>query len=376
MLDKKKCMVSTLLYVVVLILCCYAILFKSCAFFCIAIGVLLINFDKSNIVNNFFAIAGLVFIIYTTYLNIYSFVFLPQAYDLLEVNKDIIFWIKQGHIHAIRLVIVYPSYLMHLIFNIDLNLAFGYYCSIIFSLLYRKIMLIAYLFICRENIVYNFTVLSFIFILAKVMNGRICFAFLGFAILIYEMTLLYASENKPSWVKRYIKIIIGLILSTVSSGTMMVCICFLLLGFVMRIVRYKKIHKGAIRLVCICIIGIPIIHVAIQYVISMINKNITYFGGIFNMLQHGIGKAFGNMFEDISILVYLLGILMLFVNISILMYIYYRYCELMLLVIGINISFYGLFVGISTGTLILIPSIILILIIIDHVYYTRKAMSV
>lgn len=362
--------VNIILILFIAICACGSILLQSCAFLCMAIGIIFIMIiQNEHLMTKILSFCTLAIIIYMTYLKIISFDFMAQAYVLLETNTSLFFWLQQGHIHAIRLAIVYPSYLMHVFFDIELNLVFGYYCSIIFSLIYIFISKIVDYFVQIKKLHIELMIVLFTIMLACVMNGRICFAFLGFAILIHEMISLYREEKTMNWILRYIKVIAGLILSTVSSGTMIVCLSFVLIMFAFRVLRQKRIQVDSIRLWIICILGAPVLYVGAKYVKSMINKNITYFGGgiegIINMLQHGIGRLFGNISGVYSLMIIAVGIMILIINIGIIVYIYKHHLEYIPLVIGANIAFYGLFVGISTGTLILIPGMILVAIFLD-----------
>lgn len=173
--------------------------------------------SRNDSFSNILGIVLLVSMIYAVYLNIFSFEFMPQARTLLDSNKSLFFWFEQGHFHAIRLLITYPAYLASIFFETDLNLAYGYYCSIVFALLYNFLVGIKNKYIYSQDNAYtNCIFILLIYILAIIMNGRICFAFLGFSMVISEMTSMYLEERPKHWVNRYINVAIGVIFSTVS----------------------------------------------------------------------------------------------------------------------------------------------------------------
>lgn len=354
-------------FMLALIALCLTVALNSSGMCCVAAGILLIAMNR-NVDASIKAIAVflLVFLNYLLYLHLTSFDFLPQAHYLLSMNDNLLVWFQSGHIHAIRLLIAYPGYLLQLLFDVELNQGFGGYCTIIFTLLFLFLERIKQLFGAKLSAsYYDFLLFGFVVFLFFVMNGRIAFAFLGYAILINEMILFYKGRQRRQWFSRYVKIIAGIILGTVSSGTMMVCICFTVTMFVITVVRDRSIGKGAIRLISIAIAGFPVIIYALQYVAKMIDKNVSYFGGgflgIINMLQHGIGAVFGIPSTLMIIWMLSMGAIFLIGNLALLRYVYRKSQDIFPLILSANIAFYGAFVGFSTGTLILIPLCIILL---------------
>lgn len=356
-------------------LLCIACFISSCGFFSLSIGMILIFWGKNDVVNKVCSCIVQGVIVCGVYLKIFVYDFIPQAYVLLKVNENVLFWIDTGHIHAIRLLIAYPSYLMSQFFDIELNLAFSYYCTIVFALLYYFLTLILKIYKVRSG-VSNCIVFIFIVILCTVMNGRVSFAFLGFAVLTYEMTVFYLIDKPGRWFERYAKLLGGVLLCTVSSGIMVESIGFIVTIYVMRTMKYRswgKVRWGIIRLLIICIIFSRFIYNGIAYVIFMINKNITYFDGkLLNLLQHGLGKIFGVMSGPFALLMCMIGIIVLSINIMMIIKIYRTQCSTLTLILGSNLSFYGLFVGISTGSIILIPLLLLLLIRINKILTVRR----
>ncbi len=376
LVDKKSRRANLAFGQLALICLAGSIIFKSCNMFCIFIGISFISLNqRCDYITKTIAVIFLFVINYFLYLQLNSFEFFPQAYALLEINPSLVYWFENGHMHAIRLMIAYPGYIFQNLFGLELNVAFSYYCTIIFTLLFIKLMNIKDYFSKKKgmlDIVGICLFFVFVMILFFIMNGRICFAFLGFSVLIYEMVVLYNEANPQNWLLRYLKVMIGIILSTVSSGTMAVSCGFVGIMFIMRIIKQKKIEKGAIRLISVCVVGSPVLFFAIKYVIKMINKNLIFFGGGFdgaiNMLQHGIGRIFGTPSDTMVLWILSMGCVVLAVNICVLLYLYRKFQQKFPLLIATNISFYGSFFGFSTGSLILVPLSVITAILCDRFY--------
>ena len=56
--------------------------------------------------------------------NLIEFEFFLQAYKLLIDNTYLLHWFSEGHVHAIRLLIAYPGYIISKVFAIELNIGF------------------------------------------------------------------------------------------------------------------------------------------------------------------------------------------------------------------------------------------------------------
>ena len=343
---------------------------NSSAFFYIGLGIIIIELlSVNNVVEDVVAILLLILLISAVNVGILKFNFMPQAYALLQSNDNVIYWFVEGHFHAIRLLIAYPSYIISVYFNVPLDLSYSYYCSIIFSMIYVFLASnINFYFRKKENLLHCYlAVVFFILVLALIMNGRICFAFLGFSMLIFEMGNIYFIKTPRKWIRRYINVIIGVILSTVSSGTMVVCVSFTILMFFARVIKFKVVQKSSLRFIFLCALGLPFIVKGVEYVWIMIDKNIVFFGGgfsgIINMLQHGVGRIFGAPSGLMVIWLVVTGVIVLIINIIVLISL--RNNEYFPLFLGINIAFYGMFVGFSTGSLMLIPLAILFIFILN-----------
>lgn len=363
-------------FLAVIIIFLATVIFFSCNCLCFLIISLIVFFYKTDVFSKGCAVILSIILNLLVYINAITFHFIPQALVLLEQNTNLAYWFSSGHMHAVRLMIAYPGYIFHKMFNISLDLAFSYYCVIIFVLLFLNLVNIKNQ-MTKVNTWHITSQLLTLFVigLAYLMNGRICFAFLGISILIIEMSKLYLLQRPKSWLFRYLLVIVGIVLCMVSSGTMMVAITFVLGMFIFRIVKNKRIEKGAVRLILVGICGFPLILIGAKYVLFMANKNLTYFGGgftgFFRMFSHGIGGVLGITSPIVIVGLVVVGTLFFALNVVFILKIF-RKCEpkhFTILVSG-NISFYGALFGLSTGSLIIVPILIGVCILID--YFANK----
>lgn len=305
-----------------------------------------------------------ILLIAAVFFGILNFNFMPQAKVLLDDNNNLLYWFRSGHMHAVRLLIAYPGYILSTLFKCDLNVGYGYYSITIMWLLALIVYKISK-FYCTKNryyIVNLITILLWNFMLSMVMNGRINFAFLGISISIYYSTLMKKNIRIKKY-KQLCMILIGFLLSTVSSGTMIVVSFYLLVVILLNI--NKEIALFNIKFICLffpltLILGYPII----KYIVMMIRKNIVYFGGIINMLQHGVGRVLPMYNSVVTILVVSIAVEILLLNYFIVIKLLKN--DIFELILASNIALYGSLFGISTGTLILVPIIVLILVFIDR----------
>ena len=206
-------------------------------------------------------------------------------------------------------------------------------------------------------------------VLFFIMNGRLVFAFLGLQLIIYGQVCSFNNIQKNKWME-WGRIGIGLVLTTVSSGTMLLTVAYVCLIFIIRylylISKLEKV-KVAHLFLCMCILAIPVWIKVVEYILNMINKNIIYYGGgieaVVKMLQHGMGKLI--FISDsrfyFAYFVILAGVL--FINVLLLwQLVIKKYWELLPLYLAVNLGVYGFAVGLSTGIMLLLPLMLAILI--------------
>ena len=306
-------------------------------------------------------------------LNVKVFNFIPQALYLYNINTNVLYWFEQGHLHAIRLLLAYPSIIICKFFDLSINFGFSIYIIILF-----QVMILLIINIMREMGIYQnvFYILTFLFcfLLANIMNGRIVFAFVGVTTLIY-IDMLYRKE-KINTIKLHIFTVIGFILSSVSSGTMTVISVYIAIETICRIKYIKDDFKRKKYLTSLLVMAIPVTIIVIPYLKDFLIKNIMYFNnkpeGIITILKHGLGQFFPIENIELYYLIILIGILIIFFN-TIIFYkeIIKRKSIYISLWLFINLGLYGIFVGISTGTIALIPLFLVICKKIDHKYYFK-----
>lgn len=297
------------------------------------------------------------------------FEFMPQAKVMLSTNNDILKYFMTGHPHAIRLLIAYPGYLISNFTSIELNIAYSYYILMIFCILYINIFETCS-YTIRYYGFYSYIIIQYIIffvliVLSFLMNGRIIFAFLGFSMII---KLVLKNNFLKLSIIDYIEIIIGIILTTVSSGTMSVVTIFIILviAFIYKNKIMTNLKRNKIYKIMLCICMIPIIILALRYLKFMLVRNINYYGGglkgLINMMNHGIGRYFNNSILGMSLFL----VIVLFGVITAYFFVRFKlqknekvYIILFLAVISCMVGFVF---GYSAGSLVLIPLIIISLI--------------
>lgn len=303
-----------------------------------------------------------------TKIQLIKFEFLPQANELLKMDDSLLYWILSGHPHSVRLLISYPGYIFSQIFNVNLNIGFTYYCIILLSFLY--FLIIDNISKYRNNkrnisfVIKCIITLIPLLILAFIMNGRLIPAFFGFMIVI---SLFLENENKKIAINPLFisKLFFGFLFTMVSSGTMTVTFVFSIISLYItnsdKVIKKKNIKKIVIGL----IILLPVIYKFFTYFLFMLNKNITFYGGgidgAVNMLNHGAGKIFVSNMFIFSIFVFI-GTIFLLSNLGCIYTKVKSNGNKIYLFLAVNIAFYGIFFGISTGLMMIPPCIVLIMI--------------
>ena len=184
--------------------------------------------------------------------------------------------------HGIRFILCLPAILLSVFTNLKYDSAFTYYSFFVLVCIY---LYINNIFICilekLKNKVIKAVTMLFLLLLITVMNGRLLLPYLGFLIIINEF--LYYKTSK---IIRSSHIIIGLILTTMSTGTFGVGLiyAFLILCF------FNKLRNFIIELSNIQ--KIIMLSIFIYFAI-MTKKLIDYYtsgGDLFIILTHGAGR--------------------------------------------------------------------------------------
>jgi len=199
--------------------------------------------------------------------------------------------------HLTRYLIVYPSYFLNEITNIEINKIYTLYvltCYYYTSIIWQKICHIKKT--PRLETAIKCTLPLGLFLIT---NGRFSFIILGLSIL-----MLNAIKKEEYSKFSYSQNFIGLFLVTVSSGAALNGFIFFFLNnisnfysqiksFFLPILRGKIVIKRVFILFSI----ILIIIFTFTYLVIFINKNILYYGGfnligLFSILGHGTGLIF------------------------------------------------------------------------------------
>lgn len=359
-------------YAGALLLLCHDIYAIIPYIFFLCIYVTKVGVLEKMFVNLFFIVSMLVF-----FLTLKEFEFLPQAKVLLDIDSSLFHWFSEGHIHAVRLLISYPGYLISEWIGIELNEGFGFYCTVIFLLFYRNIIELIKTFVQNEKNAVAYYIISILVttILFLMMNGRIIFAFYGISLILLANMQLYNGIDIS--IKHILMMAVGILLTMVSSGTLVVGTATAFMGIV-----FSNQIKDIIKkkwLWSIGILCIPLIFVFINYFIKMVNKNITFFGGglygVINMLQHGLGRYLhiDNIYAVIGLLMF--GILIIILNALIILRLYQLKTRIFPIIVSFNISIYGSLFGISTGTTSIIGMILILFYCLDVVNSREKLVS-
>ena len=292
-----------------------------------------------------------------------SYALFPQAAVLYNTNPDVFFWFSRGNEHAIRLLVAYPGILLSNWSRVDITGGMTIYSSSLLVLIMNFMLRIL-----KYNEMENWlsAVISSIvtLILSFIMNGRMIFSFFGITLLM--MCEVMYNRGRISLLMLQVSTYIAVLFTTVSSGTLTIITAYLVL-----ITPYRwHLTKQKKEKICFVLINAISLYVAltifIPYLSRMILRNINFFGGgfigVFNMLQHGLGKVF---YTENILLVYLLlffGGVTIIANISFFVRnIVKKQNKDLPLLLMVNLCVYGFLFGRSTGLAMLIPVIVLFL---------------
>lgn len=183
--------------------------------------------------------------------------------------------------HLIRKIVVYPLIKISDIFLIDIDTVFTFFCSfliIVFSW-------IGALSVClidknKSNFYqYYFGIFLLFLALSLFMNGRLIYAFVGGACLLYGQMQWVINNNK-----KYFSFLgfLALILTNVSSGTF--CVAFF--AYFVFVMLHQKASKNFFGLLLFA-----------PLTIVFFLKNGLYFNSVWELLSHGYGKIISNIYD-------------------------------------------------------------------------------
>lgn len=292
-----------------------------------------------------------------------GFPMFPQAADLYASNEDVFYWLGAGHLHAIRLLIVYPGVVLSKWLGVELDLGVTIYsASLLILILYfmLRIMYINKL----QNRMNAFVSGLLIVALSYFMNGRLIFVFFGVSLLVFcELKL---REGIISVFMLQVVTVISVVFSMVSSGTMLITFAYAVMIIPYRWKKLRKTSEKRLFITILLISAIPIISIFLPYLIKMIEKNIIFYGGGFqgaiNLIQHGLGKIINTNNKLLVFSLFVIGAIVVAANIYLFNYKFVRrdHPDLPLFLL-VNLSAYGSIFGLSTGLTALIPLMVLII---------------
>ena len=293
-------------------------------------------------------------------MGVLSFNFIPQALKLYLIRPNPFFWLKEGHAHAIRLLIASPGGVIANLFELSLDEGTTIYVSGIVG-----IISIYVIRILKKNRALTNTnaiiLLSLLIVLTIRMNGRLIFAFLGIMIIVnaefsYRKNLIKLFEVK-------ILEIVGLVFTMVSSGTMSITTLYIV---IMSILQWKAVKKRSniLPMFSLFILMLyPLIVIYIPYFISFLKKNIDFFGGgivgIIGMLQHGMMSVLNTDNLAIFAIIVVLGIGVVVINFFVFVeYVIKKDSDNLPFLLIINLCVYGGMFGLSTALLCTLPLLV------------------
>jgi len=283
------------------------------------------------------------------------FEFLPQIRDL--IYSDPVKVLLSGHIWGPRLMVSYPAVLLSDWLNWDIDTSFTFYGAVLFAAFVLIHVSIGYLYrdvMALAPVVFGITSVLSTVALSTLMNGRLIAAFVGLIYVIYIQMGKINSKEKFA-IRDYFAYSVCFFISTVSSGTMMITLLQILIGTFIILKHNKRSYIGLLFFSALFIMLIG------PYIMKMVNKNISYFGGgfdgIYKMMTHGLGSIL-NTHPKLIVIGILFVLLIMNPAIKI-----YRYCRdrnpmLLPVILSLPICMFGGLFGVSTA-LMIIPSLIL-----------------
>ena len=279
-------------------------------------------------------------------------------------NETLLSLFETNHPHFLRIFILYVIYQISLFFALDIT--FIYNLLLLFLLFFTYIFIKKIIFDIFNFIDYKILgVLFFYFLLSFFMNGRIIFAIFGNTLLLYGLYFnIYSINQKITNFKLVIIVIFSLLITSVSSGTFMVCLLTIFLFyFFIIVVRFPFLEKKIIYMIFFIFI---IISSIIPLITQFINKNLDFYdGSILKMLEHGFGKY-------LEAYVYIVLPLLLFLPFIFIIG-YYFLSKNHKLILSFSLILSSLFIGLFGFSSLFSGISGFVLLIINNLYNVKKA---
>lgn len=303
---------------------------------------------KLRVTHNMLAwcFASILFFLILPFSDFYNFSLWSQVNILRGTSPNLVDAVSQAHF--LRYLLVYPIFIFSDILNFDANKIFSFIGLSLLFLVVRNCTKIANTYVTGSEYFFLFWFSFFFLMLALFMNGRIIFAFYGFSYLL--LSLHRWERNEITNFGLFLKIFLALFFCSVSTGTFLSC----LLGLTLWSIIFVKRRKQRFYLY-LAVLAVAVSPITSLYLI----KNIIFYGGgvggLFKMLNHGLGTIFYNVdFFSLVLLILITTHIIVFVGLLLLYQKKYR----LLIIFTTTSAFAGLF-GYSTLSLGAVPTSVL-----------------
>jgi hypothetical protein len=228
-------------------------------------------------------------------LGVKSYEVWPQIIYLWDIGADPLTEIAGGNPHALRYNLIYPILVISDQLGLDYDRLFTAVVLFICFFTIRNIHSISTLIAgsSRNAVLSQFATSAFMTVLFFNMNGRISLAFLGYTIIL--MAVFSHHYQREFTFGSLVKVLVGLLLASVSSGTIVSVALAFLIGVYFEV--FRIIRRGTLTRSSIVIFSSSVVLglLLFRFLVAGIKKNIAYYGGgdegVLRMLQHGFGQA-------------------------------------------------------------------------------------
>jgi len=257
--------------------------------------------------------------------------------------------------HLSRYLLVYPLYFLQDMYGVSSNYLFSLLCAFMVVLIAWQLVKVpkGIDYICFKH---NEVVILLFFIgVSLMMHGRIIFALLGFTLMIREVYNA-SCDSYEGLMRNFVVICLAIWMSSVSSGTFSVVYLFLVYFVVFQFMKTILYGRIVWRDLKISLVYTFVLYAYFSLLVMFLEKNITYFSGFWNMLEHGLGKlVLGSSIGSLILLelnmLVLLGVLFL---------IWFHMGKMKHVLIALCIGFFGGLFGYSTLVMATVPGVLLV----------------
>ncbi|QIE47913.1 hypothetical protein G5B38_20070 (plasmid) [Pseudohalocynthiibacter aestuariivivens] len=243
----------------------------------------------------------------------------PQITYMWQSRLPLLTGFQEFGAHGLRYALMYPIMWSSEYTGISADKVFSYVILVIVYFTGRNC--IEAIRLCRpgfrQNVMSSLIVFGGLVGLFFLMNGRISVAFLGYSLLL--RALLESRRSARISLKSGMMMLCGVILCGVSSGVLVSAVGVFLMTLGINIAPVvARMQLTRTNIILLLVTTLLIYTIGNSVVIGMI-KNLTFYGGIAEMLHHGYGRILLNviqgvpswLFVTVLIAIILLGIRLL-----------------------------------------------------------------